>query len=147
MGNTESSVVRGAVLGSDMCAALKRRVEELDNLRKSKVTNDNQDRIETIKQEVNRIVYLLEQEKKDALDENGKEELNAWNTDTYNEWKIRRQTEAVHKNPEPVHIAVVHKLEAITQEDRRPIVCARLRPVDDKVKIVGSNSLQHDMGF
>jgi len=137
MGNTESSVVR-TVSGSDMCPALKRRVDELDNLRKSKVTTDNQDRIEVIQQEVTRIVHLLEQETKGALDEIGKEELNAWNTDTYTEWKLRRQSEAVH---------FIHKQEVSGHNDQKPWMFARLRPVDDKVRKDGSKPLQYDMGF
>lgn len=151
MGNTESSVVRAVSgSGSQMCPALKRRCGELDHVRNRILTKEEQDRFDTIKHEMERILYLLAQEKKGTLDETGKGELNAWNTDTYDQWKAQCQTKAIYKNPDSDHIPFIHKQEVVDHElfdDRRPMMCARLRPIDDKITKVDNKSLQYDMGF
>jgi len=141
MGNIQSSILSAVgkqSKSSHTCPALESRIHELENLTKKTLTDDDQDRIKTLKQEVDRIVYLLEQEKKGDLDKEGKEELDALNN------------EAKQKMSDSVHFRI-HNTEIMAREipdDRsfRPMA-AMLRPVDDKGKKGGAGKLQYDMGF
>jgi uncharacterized protein YnzC (UPF0291/DUF896 family) len=141
MGNIQSSILSAVgkqSKGSDTCPALETRIKELESLTKRTLTDDDQDRIKILKQEVDRIVYLLDQEKKGSLDKEGKEELDALN----NEAKQKMNDSVKFQ----IHNSEMMAREVSDNKTFRPMA-AMLRPVDDKGKKGGVDKLQYDMGF
>jgi hypothetical protein len=118
------------------------RIKELDAIRgKGLLSLKDHERIQVLTKELDRIQYLLDRQKKDALDTSEKEELDAL--------RSRQPTEVSEQQPLQPTVIIHERMEAKilgAMPSLSGVITARLRPVDDKEK-KGEGRLQYDFGF
>jgi hypothetical protein len=158
MGNIESAVahaavsVVGAVTGAkqisleDRSPGLKTRLLEIANIKaKGTLTVNDYTRMSEIEIEIDRLKILVKKKEDGSITDDQQEELDAFISDKYDEWKEKHPTD---NSEEPRWIFPEHAPAQVFNLHVRPVdhIAARLRPVDDKKNNIGS-SLARDLGM